>query len=342
MVKYALTLAARSRAFARFVSLLEHWDGGRANLLQVLTYHRIDEPRSRPDLSPTTISATPDVFERQMAHLAAHYHVVTMPEVFAARNGGPRLPRRAVLLTFDDAYRDFAEHAWPILRRFRLHATLFVPTAYPGHPERAFWWDRLHQSLQGAGATEGCELPWEQHALDAPATRGSVYRELVTWLKSLPHAEAIAWVERLARKLQTPAAAVDHVLNWDELRQLASDGVTLGAHTQTHPLLHRIPADVARREAAGSFDDLRREIGNVLPVFAYPGGKFNRAAVEAVRRAGFELAFAGRRGINNLDDMDPLRLRRNHIGRGTHHAVFRARLLSWSIHFNRWRPVTGR
>src|ERR671914_537157 len=73
--------------------------------------------------------------------------------ILPAREGRADLPPRAVLLTFDDAYDDFAEVAWPLLRHHGLPATLFVPTAYPDVPGRAFWWDRLHQAVAGARAS---------------------------------------------------------------------------------------------------------------------------------------------------------------------------------------------
>ena len=79
--------------------------------------------------------------------------VSATPATFAARwRGWPRGPRGrrrgrarrarrdaaaargAVLVTFDDAYADFAEHAWPVLRAHGISPLLFVPTAFPGDP----------------------------------------------------------------------------------------------------------------------------------------------------------------------------------------------------------------
>jgi peptidoglycan/xylan/chitin deacetylase (PgdA/CDA1 family) len=341
LVKRALSAAAETAMFARFVSLIERFHQKRTNLLQVLTYHRIDDPRARPELAPSTLSATPAVFERQMAYLARRYRVVTVDEVQDACFAGKRLPDSAVLITFDDAYRDFEEHAWPILRRYALPAVLFVPTSYPDHPQCTFWWDRLYHALREANTDQRLPSPWDALSLATPKLRSLAYGRVIAWLKSQPHLQAMEWIALLVQRWQL-APATSHVLGWDALRRLAADGLAIGAHTRTHPLLHRVSAQVAYEEAAGSLADLRREIGDVPPVFAYPGGYFNAESLDAVRRAGFRLAFAGRRGINCLDRPEPLRLRRNHIGTGTSQNLFRARLLPWSIHLNRWRPVTGR
>ena len=80
-----------------------------------------------------------------MRHLQRRYRVVSLAGVLEAARRRTPLPARAVLVTFDDAYRDFLDAAWPILEKHRIPATMFVPTAYAAEPERSFWWDRLHR-----------------------------------------------------------------------------------------------------------------------------------------------------------------------------------------------------
>src|SRR5438046_2800621 len=46
------------------------------------------------------------------------YHVVSLDEILAARNGGAKLPARALLLTFDDGYRSMYTRVFPLLRLF--------------------------------------------------------------------------------------------------------------------------------------------------------------------------------------------------------------------------------
>src|SRR5258708_32795391 len=89
-----------------------------------------------------------------MQLLVRNYHVVGMPQLLKAVANGVPLPNRAVLITFDDAYADFAETAWPILKRFGLPATMFVPTAYPDHREVPFSGDKLYQAFKATAQTE--------------------------------------------------------------------------------------------------------------------------------------------------------------------------------------------
>jgi peptidoglycan/xylan/chitin deacetylase (PgdA/CDA1 family) len=336
IVKNTVFAATKSSAFDRFVKLLEHADGQQPGFLRVLTYHRIDEPTRRPWLDPGLISASPIDFEEQMAYLATYYQMVTVRDVLAAvksRNIND-VPPRAVLVTFDDGYYDFEEHAWPILRRYKIPATLFVPTAYPDHPERTFWWDDLYQALQNTNRQDILNTPIGAFSLSNIVSRKQAYQHLKNYMKTLRHAEAILRVIELCSKLGIQPAT-NCIMSWDSLRKLRQEGLTLGAHTRTHPLLHRISLDEAREEAIGSFEDLEHEIGFAPPIFAYPGGEFNNDMVSMLEREGFALAFTTKRGINSISHMNPLKIQRINVGGKTSLPVLRAQLLSWTVHFNR-------
>jgi len=322
-------------AFARFVSLLERFDRRSPHLLRVLTYHRVADPETRPDLYPSIVSAAPDQFARQMEFLAARYRVISIAELDAAGRGECRLPPRAVLITFDDAYRDFAEAAWPTLRRLGLPVTLFVPTAYPDHPERAFWWDRLHRAVHHAPGSEPLESPVGPLDVSTKEARARAVKRLANYVKSLPHQQAMEAVDQICEALHAPPATND-VLGWDELKRLAGEGVTLGAHTRTHPLMNRMSLDEARDEALGSLDDLRDRIGLQPPVLAYPAGGCTPQLARMIEQAGFRFAFTTRRGINDLRTADRCLLRRINVGRGTSDAALRAQLLPWMTLANSW------
>ena len=336
IIKNAVSAAAKTSAFSRFVQLLENVDGQNPGLLRVLTYHRVDEPTRRPWLDPGLISATPRDFSKQMAYLASHCHILTMGDVLTALKSPNKkhLPARSVLVTFDDGYRDFEEQAWPILRRYKIPATLFVPTAFPDHPEQTFWWDDLYQGLQNTNRTENLETAIGTLSLSAAASRKKAYQLLKNYLKTLQHDEAILLVRKLCNELGVQPAA-NCIMTWDSLRKLSREGLTLGAHTRTHPLINRISLDQARQEVIGSLEDLKNEIGFALPIFAYPSGQFDKNVVRMLDREGFSLAFTTKRGINNINYMNPLEIQRINVGSRTPLPILRAQLLSWTVHFNR-------
>ena len=104
--------------------------------LPILMYHRIAD-HGPEALAPYRVS--PESFERQLAYLRRHgYTTITLGRWIAAlRSGEGRVPGRAVVLTFDDAYRDFVTAAWPLVRRYGFMATVFVVADHVGG--RAEW-----------------------------------------------------------------------------------------------------------------------------------------------------------------------------------------------------------
>ena len=309
--------------------------------LRVLTYHRVLDPADPSAPRPAGVSATPAVFDAQMRHLAERYRVLSADEVLDASRAGRPLPARAVLVTFDDGYWDFGAIAWPILRRYRLPATVFVPTAYPDRPELEFWWDRLDRLVRSTPRA-ALELapPLGRLALGTtPEARQAALRAVEAHLKAIPHEDAMRLVEDVCAQLGGggPSAAAARVMGWAELRELARDGVTLAPHTRTHPALSRLPVEGVRAEVRGSRDDLRREIGVAPPVFAYPFGAHDERVVRVLREEGFELALTCIDGHNRLASTDPLRLRRTNITTRTSPLVFRARLHPLGAYVDRWR-----
>jgi peptidoglycan/xylan/chitin deacetylase (PgdA/CDA1 family) len=325
VIKRLSSFIAHSSTFSKMVRLLEQPDRNQPNLLRVLTYHVVEAPAA---------------FDQQMNYLAANYYVVSMPELLDVYERKGVLPPRSIMVTFDDAYINFVECAWPILKRHQLPVTLFVPTAFPDHPERTFWWEQLYQAIHRTARRDRLDTPLGQFSLATPTQREQAYGQLRQQVALLPYGEAIRRIDQICNELEVPPAK-SSVLGWAALRQLAREGVTLGAHTQTHPLMNRISLDEVRAEATGSLRDLEREIGPVPPIFAYPGGGFNDKVVKVLEEEGFVLAFTTVRGANDLRVADPLRLRRNNIGVRATLNVLQTRLLQSSVYFNRLRPLSG-
>lgn len=75
------------------------------------------------------------------------------------------------------------------------------------------------------------------------------------------------------------------LLGWDELGQLAEEGVTLGSHTRTHPDLTRLETSRLEDEVGGSVERIVQKTGVRPRAFAYPFGRLNPSVAEAVRQA---------------------------------------------------------
>ena len=94
----------------------------------ILMYHAVSE---HPRAATRRLSVTPRSLEEQLAFLVDHgFTGLTFADLGDAFRTGRALPKRPVVLTFDDGYADFVREAWPILRRYEFPATVFVTTGW--------------------------------------------------------------------------------------------------------------------------------------------------------------------------------------------------------------------
>jgi peptidoglycan/xylan/chitin deacetylase (PgdA/CDA1 family) len=99
----------------------------------ILCYHRFG-PR------PSQLVVTPAAFEAQMDYLARNgYHVLTLSRVMTFLERGEPIPRKSVVLTIDDGFRSTYEVAFPILRKYGFHATVFLYSDFVGAPDALTW-----------------------------------------------------------------------------------------------------------------------------------------------------------------------------------------------------------
>ena len=89
----------------------------------VLMYHHINPHRG------DTVTVTPEVFESQLRYLReSGYRTLTAEELFSFMKGELKLRHKAVVITFDDGWLDNYLYALPVLKKYRLNATMFIIT----------------------------------------------------------------------------------------------------------------------------------------------------------------------------------------------------------------------
>ncbi|MBZ0267630.1 polysaccharide deacetylase family protein, partial [bacterium] len=291
----------------------------------ILRYHSVSEtdPANFLYRCPS-IAVRPDTFARQMEFLANHYHVVSLDAVADALSGGREIPRGTVAITFDDGYRDNHEHALPILRAHSFPATVYVTTDAIGDGWN-FWLSRVRYAL-GTTTHSRVDVPGlGAFALASPGERRLAIDEATGKLKRLPVDERDAALERLLASAGVTAPPED-ARNWfldrERLRELSRAGISIGAHTRSHPILTRQTTEVATAEIRGSRHVLEEAVGSPVLHFAYPNGggvlNHDERVIPLVRDAGFSTATTSVNGPVRLGD-NPFRLRR--VGIAERHGV---------------------
>lgn len=155
-----------------------------------------------------------------------------------------------------------------------------------------------------------------RHALPALARHGFTASLFVStgWLPGRHHA----------------GGALDTMLDWAQVRELAAYGVEIGGHSHTHPQLDQLTARRLRFELSHCRELLAEETGRAPSSFAYPFGYSTRRVREAVRACGFAQSLA----VNNrlaAPRQGPYALTRLTVRRSTSLAEFRRLLQGRSL-----------
>lgn len=131
----------------------------RPQRLPILMYHSISQRKEAAQPYYRTVTS-PSVFATQMKYLADKgYAVLGVQEILDVLRQ-ERSCERAVMITFDDGYRDFYTNAFPILHKYGFSATVYLPTSYIGSTRLEFKgteclnWNEVRE-LHRAGITFG-------------------------------------------------------------------------------------------------------------------------------------------------------------------------------------------
>ncbi len=122
----------------------------------ILMYHHIDVPPPNADRIRYNLSVPPDLFEAHLRFLKeAGYTPITLDDLLYHLTRGRPLPPKAIVLTFDDGYRDNYTYAFPLLKKYSFTATFFIITdlVNQGHPEYMTW--DMVREMRAAGMQFG-------------------------------------------------------------------------------------------------------------------------------------------------------------------------------------------
>ena len=289
--------------------------------LTVLAYHRIgyvDE--ARRNSYATNISASPDMFDRQLRYVARHFNVIDLATLHRWVVDEAPLPPRPLLITFDDGYRDNYEYAYPLLRRYGLPATIFLITAQlestslPWWDECAFYFARTRQ--------EQIHLPsGRQYHLRTGRERAVALDRLIGSLKALPERARRQQIQAVRKALAVEEAPENHDLfmTWDQVRQVVANGIACQPHTLTHPILAQLNEAEMRHQLEASRRCVESQTHQAVVAFAYPNGRssdYNATTLDILRKTGYRLAFTMQRGPRRLRAVrqSPLEIPRIFLG----------------------------
>jgi len=235
----------------------------------VLCYHGVRDDDMAPRTMPLEYLHIPvSTFESHCRVIRGGCDPISLDDWRASLDGGPSLPKRPVLITFDDGYRSVLTKAAPILQKYGLPSAVFVCTG-PMAARRRLWFDEV------------ADRDGEQ-AVEAWKARGHQ-----DWAAACAQTTAMDECDPCA--LMTPG----------ELAMLAAvKGVEIGGHTVRHPILSRASAAEQRREIEQNLQSIQQWTGKAARAFAYPNGRpgidYTDETMAILRESGVDMAFTTR------------------------------------------------
>lgn len=272
-----------------------------ARTLTVIMFHRVLEPGDPrwPHCDPDyTLRA--DLFASCLKFFAAHYNMVSVQDVLRARRGEGGLPDRALLLTFDDGWRDNVDYALPVMKSLGAPGVMFVVSDAVGRDEPFYQeqivaaWRRGRldaRSLAAALRGVGDDAP------DAAANDIASLRRLISRVEQLAPTQRTTLLAALGERL---ADGLRHMVSADELRVLEQGGMAIGLHGKTHTPMTSAP-DLDQELSGARTAMAERLPGQDAPAtMSFPHGRFDASIAERARQAGYELVFTSVPVVNPI------------------------------------------
>jgi peptidoglycan/xylan/chitin deacetylase (PgdA/CDA1 family) len=254
----------------------------------------------------------PEWLDGQLAYLTRHFNVMSLSVLLDSFEQGKPIPRRSVVLTFDDGFRDNYENAFPLLRKHKVPATIFLATGCVESGQLP-WSQRLGCLFQQTSVPSLSHGLTEHRAMDlnSPQERKAAYQKVKEPLKHMGRVEREKTLSELETALETQAP-MDRMMTWEMAREMMAAGMEMGAHTVSHPLLANLPESEARQEMLDSKIALQDRLGIQNPSFCFPAGSRNAALIERARELGFRSVFDSKtsKRINSLSTSSPFSLSR--------------------------------
>lgn len=241
--------------------------------LRCLVFHNVS-PKQSPFTSGMGVTCTPEDFESTLKFLTTHYTPVDLDMVLSS-GGGRELPKRPVLVTFDDAYASVVQYAAPICKRYGVPAVFFVNAGFVGNERLAP--DNLICYVANISGLETVNAA--VHAVPGYADRtfqslGEVFEVFLPGL-TLSKREVFLDALKDQSGLREPKIAMDAQLYLTDkhLSGLKAFGFEVGNHTYSHAYCRVLSKEEIDSEVARNKAELEARSGTKIRAFSPPYGR---------------------------------------------------------------------
>jgi len=299
----------------------------------ILAYHRVLNLDKNFYYDSSNISSSVDNFNLQMQFLSKYYHVISLEEYIESHKARKSLSKNTCVITFDDGYKDSYTDAYPILKRLRLPATIYLTTGYIGN-NILFWWDELTYIINKTRVKEFKIDGLGNFNLN---NKEKILNKIKASLKDMDEDNRLLMMKKLSVALKVKTSKSEMFLSWTDIEMMKRSNISFGAHTVNHPILTNIPENRVSAEIKTSKSMIEQKIKSKVTSFAYPNGHvedFNDKTIKILKGNGFESAVTYIPGFVDADS-DLFKLNRVFVRYEDDMIVFKSKMIGMDIFFGR-------
>ena len=270
----------------------------------ILTLHHVKPARAGSFQPNRLLEVAPGFFDAVVSRLRrSGLDIVSLDEMLR-RLTEQDFRRRFVCLTFDDAYRDVLQFAYPVMKRNEVPFALYVPTGFADRIGE-IWWVALERVI-ARNTRISLYMDGDERSFhcSTESEKQNVYELLYWWLRGKKTEDELRGAIRdlCARYgLDMKAMCDELCMTWEDIADLSRDPlVTIGAHTVNHPILTKTSDRVARSEMEMSRAVIESATGLRPDHFAYPVGdptSANEREFAIAKELGFKTAVTTQPGV---------------------------------------------
>ena len=231
---------------------------------EIWCLHRVVPNRSWA-LPNRELEITPDYLDQLIvSYKDAGYNFVCIDSLVGRLNK-MRWPwqKKLVNISFDDGFRDIYEYAYPIFKKYDIPFTIYLTSSFP-EGKADIWWIQLEQLIANNTTLlvqgEGCRCETDEE-------KNQLFNDLMQRIYHNSDTPSKVFAQWFA-DYQMEADMANIALAWDELAEMLSSGLlTIGSHTQSHPMLTKIPTEEVRQELLESKNIIEQHLSTPVNHF---------------------------------------------------------------------------
>ena len=254
-------------------------------MLTVLSLHRIS---NETDFFWDPVK--PADFEKLLQYLVIHYSIISFSDIQriqpSTQNSKPYL-----ILSFDDGYYDFYEHALPLLVKYKLPCNHNIVNECASS-NMVIWTQKLNnlfthcRNINNTGITfgdDGLLLDYRNSGNNWM----KFYLKTYHYLISLPLMQRLAIITEKERQLSVNTDV--RMMNWQQIKECTQYKVEIGCHTYSHDVLSTIhDRDVLFHEIVEASRETGKQLEKPIEILALPNGQGNELVNEMAALAGLK------------------------------------------------------